>query len=102
VPDGWWPEAYNGKNGWSISDESISWNPEQEDQRDSQAIYDLLEQEIVPLYYERDRNGIPHRWLERVRNAMMTVSPQFSARRMVKDYTETMYLPLLQPDEHTR
>jgi glycogen phosphorylase len=95
VPDGWWPEGYNGANGWTISDESISWTPEQEDQRDSTAIYELLEQEIIPLYYERDRNGIPHRWLERVRNAMETISPQFSARRMVKDYVETMYMPLL-------
>jgi glycogen phosphorylase len=96
VPDGWWPESCNGTNGWSISDESVSWSPEQEDQRDSAAIYQLLENEIVPLYYERDRFGVPHRWLERVRNAMMTVSPQFSARRMVKDYTESMYLPLLE------
>jgi len=96
VPDGWWPEGFNGKNGWSISDESVSWTPEQEDQRDSAAIYELLENEIVPLYYERDRFGVPHRWLERVRNAMMTVSPQFSARRMVKEYVEQMYLPLLE------
>jgi len=95
VPDGWWPEGYNGMNGWTISDESISWTPEQEDQRDASAIYKLLEQEIIPLYYDRDRNGIPHRWLERVRNAMETISPQFSARRMVKDYVETMYMPLL-------
>jgi len=95
VPDGWWPEGYNGRNGWTISDESISWTPEQEDLRDSSAIYELLEQEIIPLYYERDRNGIPHRWLERVRNAMETISPQFSARRMVKDYVDSMYLPLL-------
>jgi len=95
VPDGWWPEASNGTNGWTISDESISWTPEQEDQRDAAALYELLEQEIVPLYYDRDRNGVPHRWLERVRSAMETISPQFSARRMVKDYVESMYMPLL-------
>ncbi len=95
VPDGWWPEAYNGTNGWTISDESISWTPEQEDQRDAEALYALLEQEIVPLYYERDRYGVPHQWLERVRSAMASVSPQFSARRMVKDYVESMYMPLL-------
>jgi len=95
VPDGWWPEGYNGTNGWAISDESISWTPEQEDLRDSEALYDLLEREIVPLFYERDRNGVPHRWLERVRSAMESISPQFSARRMVKEYVESMYLPML-------
>ena len=95
VPDGWWPEGYDGTNGWAISDESISWTPEQEDERDAAAIYDLLEHEIIPLYYERDRNGVPHEWLERVRSAMTSISPQFSARRMVKDYVESMYLPLL-------
>ncbi len=96
VPDGWWPEGYNGTNGWTISDESLSWNSEQEDERDSAALYEILEQEIIPLYYERDRFGVPHHWLERVRSAMITISPQFSARRMMKDYVEEMYLPLLE------
>ncbi len=102
VPDGWWPEGYNGTNGWVISDESISWTPEQEDARDSAAIYDLLEDQIVPLYYERDRNGTPHQWLARVRSAMESISPQFSARRMVKDYVTSMYMPLLtqEPNRH--
>ncbi len=95
VPDGWWPEGYNGTNGWVISDESLSWTPEQEDLRDSAAIYELLEDQIIPLYYERDRNGVPHEWLTHVRSAMESISPQFSARRMVKDYVNTMYLPLL-------
>ncbi len=96
VPDGWWPEGYNGTNGWMISDESLSWNYEQEDERDSVALYELLEREIIPLYYERDRNGVPHRWLEPVRSAMTSISPQFSARRMMKEYVEEMYLPLLE------
>ncbi len=98
VPDGWWPEGYNGTNGWTISDESLSWNPHQEDERDSAALYELLENEVIPLFYQRDRNGVPYRWLERVRSAMKSVSPQFSARRMMKQYVEQMYIPPLEKE----
>ncbi len=95
VPDGWWPEGYNGTNGWTISDEALASSPAQEDERDAAALYELLEQEIIPLYYKRDRKGVPHEWLQHVRSAMKSISPQFSARRMVKDYVEHMYMPLL-------
>ena len=93
VPDGWWPEAYNGSNGWVVADASLSSTPAEEDERDAASIYSLLENEIVPLFNDRDWAGTPHGWVARVRNAIKTVSPNFSARRMVKQYVDEMYLP---------
>jgi starch phosphorylase len=95
VPDGWWPEAYDGTNGWVIGDESVAESAAQEDSRDATALYQLLETKIVPLFYDRDRNGVPHGWLAYVKDAIRTVTPRFSARRMVKQYVEKMYAPVL-------
>jgi glycogen phosphorylase len=92
VRDGWWDEAYNGNNGWAINDSSESGTIE-EDQRDAESLYSLLENEIIPLYYERDRLGVPHRWIKVSKEAIRTVSPGFSACRMMKEYTQKMYLP---------
>ena len=91
VRDGWWYEAYNGKNGWAIGDVTV--NPEEEDQHDAESLYSLLEQQIVPLFYERDRAGVPHGWVQMVKEAIRSVSPRFCGKRMLKDYTEQMYLP---------
>ena len=96
VPDGWWPEGYNGLNGWVVSDESLSPSPSEEDARDAASIYALLEQEVVPLFFNRDRNGIPHGWVDWVREAMKSITPLFSSRRMVKEYAERAYLPALE------
>ena len=93
VPDGWWPEAYDGLNGWVVADASLSPTPEEEDARDAESIYSLLENEIVPLFNDRDWAGVPHGWVSHVRNAIKTVTPNFSARRMVKQYVEEMYVP---------
>ncbi|MFC2008435.1 alpha-glucan family phosphorylase [Chloroflexota bacterium] len=95
VPDGWWPEAYNGSNGWVIGDSSISPSFEEEDVRDSASIYSLLEDEVVRLFYDRDRGGVPHGWLSYVKSAMKSITPQFSARRMVKQYVDDMYVPAI-------
>jgi starch phosphorylase len=65
------------------------------DAADAAALYDLLEREVVPAFYDRDANGIPRRWLTIVRQAIATVAPRFSARRMVKQYVENMYAPAL-------
>jgi starch phosphorylase len=92
VRDGWWDEAYNGKNGWAIGDLQGG-NPEEEDKRDAESLYNLLENEIVPLYYDRDRKGVPHRWIKVVKEAIKTITPAFSACRMMKEYTQQMYLP---------
>ena len=91
VRDGWWYEAYNGKNGWAIGDVTVK--PEEEDQHDAESLYSLLEQQIVPLFYERDRTGVPHGWVPMVKEAIRSVSPRFCGKRMLKDYTEQMYLP---------
>jgi len=91
VKDGWWHEGYNGKNGWAIGDDLDNPNPEEEDKADAEALYRLLEEEIVPLYYSRDRTGVPHDWLRLVKEAVRSIVPVFCARRMLKEYTERMY-----------
>jgi len=96
VRDGWWDEAYNGSNGWAIGDTSEISLGVGVDQRDAESVYSLLENEIVPLYYERDREGVPHRWIKVSKEAIRTVSPAFSACRMMKEYTRKMYLPAAQ------
>jgi starch phosphorylase len=92
VRDGWWHEGYNGANGWAIGDSLETSSPDKEDEADAQALYRLLEQEIVPLYYERDRAGVPHGWIRIVKEAIRSVVPIFCTRRMLKEYTERIYL----------
>jgi glycogen phosphorylase len=91
VLDGWWAEAYNGKNGWAIGE--LQRRPESEDKEDAESLYRLLENEIAPLYYNRDRMGVPHEWIKIIKEAIKTVTPAFSACRMMKEYTRQMYLP---------
>jgi starch phosphorylase len=93
VHDGWWYEGYNGANGWVIGDDAPTPNPEEEDRADAEALYRLLEEEIVPLYYDRDRNGVPHGWIGMMKESISSTVPRFSARRMLKEYTERMYIP---------
>jgi starch phosphorylase len=93
VRDGWWYEGYNGANGWAIGDEVEVYDPMMEDKSDAKALYRLLEEEIVPLYYERDRNGVPQGWVHMVKEAINSIVPHFSARRMLKEYIEQMYIP---------
>jgi len=90
VPDGWWVEGYNGANGWAIGEKSV--DPHEEDRIDALSLYKLLEEEIVPLYYERDRQDIPHGWIKVAKEAIRSVAPLFSARRMLKEYTTKMYV----------
>jgi glycogen phosphorylase len=91
VRDGWWDEAYNGKNGWAIGNLTYS-NTADENENDAKSLYGLLENEIVPLYYDCDRLGVPCQWMRMVKEAMRTVSPVFNACRMMKEYTRQMYL----------
>jgi starch phosphorylase len=93
VQDGWWYEGYNGENGWAVGDGPGTCSPEEEDRADAEALYRLLEDKIVPLYYERDRGGVPHGWVSVIKEAIRTVIPVFCARRMMKDYTEELYVP---------
>jgi starch phosphorylase len=96
IGDGWWAEAFNGTNGWTIEGVSPADNPDGVDAADASALYRLLEEEIVPAFYDRDANGVPHRWLAIVKEAIRTIAPQFSARRMVKEYVGRMYAPALE------
>ena len=91
IIDGWWVEGYNGANGWAIDDRQYT-SAEEQDYQDAQRIYRLLEEEIVPLYYNQDRDGIPRGWVEVMREAIRSNAWRFSTRRMVKEYTRELYL----------
>lgn len=91
VLDGWWQEGYNGANGWGIQPLPPSIDQPTQDKHDAEEIYRLLEQEIVPLYYQRDLDGIPRGWLQMVKENLRTIAPQFCTKRMVKDYVGMMY-----------
>jgi starch phosphorylase len=91
ISDGWWPEAYNGQNGWIIGK-----NEESDDHRDANYLYGLLENEVAPLFYDRNEAGIPTGWVAMMREAIKTVTPQFSTSRMLKDYANKLFVPLLE------
>jgi starch phosphorylase len=84
ILDGWWIEGFNGKNGWAFSGNG-------DDIKDSEAIYEILEKEVIPLYYRVDDDGIPREWVKVMKEAMKSTSPLFSARRMVKEYARKFY-----------
>jgi starch phosphorylase len=90
IGDGWWAEAYNGRNGWLI-DGGVSGDETAVDNADADALYRLLEEDVVPRFYDRGADGVPHRWLAVVKEAIRTVTPRFSTRRMVKEYVDKMY-----------
>lgn len=91
--DGWWAEAYTPEVGWALGDVQEHGNDPTWDALEAEALYELLEKQIIPEFYARDPNGIPVRWVERMRKSMATLTPQFSANRTVRDYTEYYYLP---------
>jgi len=96
IGDGWWAEGFNGANGWTI-DGGISGNDyDAVDAADANALYRLLEEEVVPAFYDRDAAGVPHRWLATVKESIRSIAPRFSARRMVKEYVERMYAPAME------
>ncbi len=93
ILDGWWAEAYDGGNGFGIGNGEVHANPELQDERDALALFDTLEREVVPLYYERDAMGIPAGWIGRVKRAVRTLAWRYNADRMVMDYVRSCYLP---------
>jgi starch phosphorylase len=95
VLDGWWREAFNGQNGWAIGEDKDINSPQAQDEEDSESLYNTLENEVIPLYYERDSKEISHEWIARMKDSMKTVIPQFSTRRMVKEYVERLYVAAL-------
>ncbi len=96
VLDGWWREGYNGRNGWAIGKDISYESQEIQDETDAESMYDVLENEIVPLYYKlRTSDNLPGEWLARVKESIRTLGPQFSMKRMVKEYVDKLYLPAL-------
>jgi starch phosphorylase len=96
VLDGWWREAYNGSNGWAIG-EDPGLDVEVEDEADALSLYDVLENQIIPLYYtERNAENVPLEWVAMIKRSIQTITPQFSTRRMLKEYIERLYLPARQ------
>jgi starch phosphorylase len=95
VLDGWWREAYNGKNGWAIGEDKEYESNDAQDAQDAESLYNTLENEIIPLYYDRDPKEISHEWIARVKDNLKTNIPQFSTRRMVKEYVEKLYTKAL-------
>jgi len=95
ILDGWWCEGYSGDNGWAIGagEEYSDSDRTYQDDIESRAIYDLLEQEIVPLYYNRTSDGLPRGWITYMKNSLKTVCPVFNTNRMVEEYTKTCYAP---------
>jgi starch phosphorylase len=108
ILDGWWPEAYNGRNGWAIDHDrakagrrtgrnagAIADPPKSRttDRRDAGALYDLLERQVIPLFYRRGRNGVPSGWVKRMKASMKSVCGRFNSHRMVGEYVERYYLP---------
>jgi starch phosphorylase len=92
ILDGWWPEGFNGNNGWAFAGNADG----DRDARDAAAIYALLEQEVIPLYYQVDEAGVPRGWVQKMKESMRSIGPKFSARRMVKEYSQKFYQPALQ------
>ncbi|MCF6148657.1 MAG: glycosyltransferase family 1 protein [Candidatus Kuenenia sp.] len=93
VLDGWWAEAYNGHNGFAIGGGGQHSNPVVQDKRDAEDLYRVLEEEVIPLYYNRDASGIPRGWLTRIKGAIQSLAWRFNADRMVMEYAQKCYLP---------
>ncbi len=96
IADGWWPEGWDGANGWVIGEAREFGSDEEQDGDDVVSLYQTLEQVIVPRYYERDEDGLPRSWIGMMKQAMATLTARFSASRMVRDYVEQGYLPAAQ------
>ncbi|HEY4952992.1 MAG TPA: alpha-glucan family phosphorylase [Verrucomicrobiae bacterium] len=91
ILDGWWREGYDGTNGFGIGGDSQPDNVGEQDSVDSANLYQTLTEQVIPLFYERDVHGIPRQWIQRIRRAMVTLVPQFTTDRMVKEYTQKYY-----------
>jgi starch phosphorylase len=93
IMDGWWREGYDATNGFAIGDDSHPEDIAEQDRLDSENLYRVLTEEVIPTFYSRDGHGIPRRWIAMIRRAMVTLVPRFNTWRMVKEYTEKFYLP---------
>ena len=98
--DGWWDEAYEPDTGWAIGRGELYEDLNYQDDIESRAIYGILEKEIVPLFYDRNSNGLPHKWIARMKGAMRAICPVFNTNRMIREYAERFYLPAAQRYRH--
>ena len=108
VLDGWWAEMFDGENGWAISSAESYEDLERRDEVEAESLFELLEHQVVPLFYDRSEGPVPRRWVRRVKSMLASLGPQVNASRMVVDYAEQMYEPvarqaaLLGADGHAR
>jgi starch phosphorylase len=96
ILDGWWDEAYDAEVGWAIGRGEEYQDSAAQDDMESRALYDLLEEEVVPLYYRRGEDGLPRGWLAKMKASIERLTPRFNTNRMIREYTEFYYLPALQ------
>jgi len=94
VLDGWWAEGYDGKNGWTIGTNDEYPSYEIQDKADSESMYDTLENKIIPAYYAQDKDGISKKWMEYMKNSIISTGGKYSTSRMLVDYTQDLYMPL--------
>jgi len=93
ILDGWWPEGFDGKNGFAIVGTPSRSGAAARDQADAEALYTVLEDELIPEFFSRNRKGLPTRWMKRALRSAATVPGAFSTHRMVGDYVDQAYLP---------
>ena len=93
IRDGWWDEWFDGQNGWAIPTADGVADPDRRDEVEAQAIYELLDRQVLPRFYEVDADGVPTRWVEMIRDTLRETGPKVQATRMVRDYVERLYLP---------
>ena len=96
VLDGWWAEGYNSKNGWIIGTNDEYDSYEIQDNADSASIYNTLENKIIPIYYDRDKNGVSEKWMQIMKNSIISTGGRYSTSRMLCDYTNKLYMPLVE------
>ena len=102
ILDGWWAEAYDGLNGFAIGMGETHSSVDVHDSRDGEALIKVLREEVIPLYYDRDSDGLPRNWIARMKRAIRTLGWRFSADRMVKDYVQQAYIPARRWHEQRR
>ncbi len=99
VLDGWWCEGYNGENGWVVGSTDTYNDLEYQNEMESRSIYEILEKEIVPLFYDRGQDDLPRGWITKMKTCMKTVGPMFNTNRMIEDYTRKFYIPSMELTE---
>src|SRR5262245_25771158 len=93
ILDGWWDELFNGENGWAVSSAEQIDDPERRDEVEVNSLFELLERQVVPLFYERWEGPVPRRWVRRIKSSLRSLGPEVTAARMVRDYVSELYEP---------